>query len=70
MTASQMNTSEKMNASTVCQVYTVPTKANYTYLRNPEANLLNVLVFFNVAGVFKRLKLLWGVGEKGVVRLY
>lgn len=33
MTASQMNTSEKMNATTVCQVYTVPTKANHTYLR-------------------------------------
>lgn len=53
MTASQMNTSENMNATTVCQVYTVSTKANYTYLRNPEANLSNVLVFFNVAGVFK-----------------
>lgn len=66
MTASQMNTSEKMNATMVCQVYTV--RISQAYI-SPKCGATSggkprmFLCSFNVAGVFQIET--HGVGVKG-----
>lgn len=56
MTASQMNTSEKMNATMVCQVYTVTIKQIIHICEiwgDFRRQTSNVLIFIDVAGVFQ-----------------